>query len=124
MPLIEPDSVIWARGGYSHCIGEDVSERLDIIPAQFRKIVTLCPKFVCQSCKGAVVQASEPESLVPGGMPTERPLHMRWSANMQTIFLFLAGHRSTAAGASISTDLPRPIGSALPPSNYVRSPTP
>jgi hypothetical protein len=33
--VIEPESLICACGGCMHCIGEDVSERLDVIPAQF-----------------------------------------------------------------------------------------
>jgi hypothetical protein len=37
----EPESLTCACGGCLHCIGEDVSERLDIIPAQFR--VIRCP---------------------------------------------------------------------------------
>jgi hypothetical protein len=39
--LIEPDSLTCACGGCLHCIGEDISERLDIVPAQFR--VIRCP---------------------------------------------------------------------------------
>ena len=34
--VIEPASLICACGGCLHCIGEDVSERLDVVPAQFR----------------------------------------------------------------------------------------
>jgi hypothetical protein len=36
-------------------IGEDSSERLDVIPAQFRVIVTKRPKLACRSCTGIVV---------------------------------------------------------------------
>jgi transposase len=42
--VIEPDSLTCACGGCLHCFGEDVSERLDIVPAQFRVIVTRRPK--------------------------------------------------------------------------------
>ena len=38
-------------------IGEDTSERLDVIPAQFRVIVTKRPKLACRACTGTVVQA-------------------------------------------------------------------
>lgn len=31
-------------------IGEDVSERLDVIPAQFRVLVTRRPKYACRRC--------------------------------------------------------------------------
>jgi transposase len=52
-------------------IGEDTSERLDVIPAQFRVIVTKRPKLACRSCVGTVVQAPAPARLIEGGIPTE-----------------------------------------------------
>lgn len=69
--IIEPDSLTCACGGCLHCIGEDISERLDIIPAQFRVIVTRRPKYACRFCTDGVVQAPAPARLIPGGMPTE-----------------------------------------------------
>ena len=69
--VIEPDSLTCACGGCLHCIGEDVSERLDIVPAQFRVIVTRRPKYACRSCTDGVTQALTPARLIPGGMPTE-----------------------------------------------------
>jgi transposase len=52
-------------------IGEDSSERLDVIPAQFRVIVTKRPKLACRACPGTVVQAPAPARLIEGGIPTE-----------------------------------------------------
>jgi transposase len=52
-------------------IGEDTAERLDVIPAQFRVIVTKRPKLACRSCAGTVVQAPAPARLIEGGLPTE-----------------------------------------------------
>jgi transposase len=52
-------------------IGEDTSERLDVIPAQFRVIVTRRPKLACRACPGTVVQAPAPAQLIEGGIPTE-----------------------------------------------------
>jgi transposase len=52
-------------------IGEDSSERLDVIPAQFRVIVTKRPKLACRACAGTVVQAPAPARLIEGGLPTE-----------------------------------------------------
>ena len=52
-------------------IGEDTSERLDVIPAQFRVIVTRRPKLACRACAGIVVQAPAPARLIEGGIPTE-----------------------------------------------------
>jgi transposase len=54
-----------------HVIGEDTSQRLDVIPAQFRVIVTHRPKYACRACEQAVVQAPAPERLIKGGLPTE-----------------------------------------------------
>jgi transposase len=52
-------------------IGEDKSERLDVIPVQYRVIVTRRPKFACRTCVGTVVQAPAPVRLIEGGLPTE-----------------------------------------------------
>ena len=52
-------------------IGEDRSERLDVIPTQYRVLVTRRPKFVCRSCVGVVVQQAVPPRLIEGGLPTE-----------------------------------------------------
>src|SRR5215203_3350518 len=52
-------------------IGHDTSERLDVIPARFRVLVTRRPKLACRACAGVVAQAPAPERLIPGGMPTE-----------------------------------------------------
>jgi transposase len=57
--------------GELHRIGEDVAERLDIVPAQFRVIVTRRPKYACRACEGTVVQAPAPGHIVEGGLPTE-----------------------------------------------------
>lgn len=54
-----------------HVIGEETSERLDVIPAQFRAIVTHRPKYACRACEQKVVQAPAPERLIKGGLPTE-----------------------------------------------------
>ena len=69
--IIEPEEKICSCGAERHVSGEDVSERLDIIPAQFRVIVTRRPKYACRSCENGIVQAPAPASLIPGGMPTE-----------------------------------------------------
>jgi transposase len=58
-------------GGELHRIGEDVSERLDIVPAQFRVLVVRRPKYACRACEEGVVQAPAPARLIEGGIPTE-----------------------------------------------------
>ena len=53
-----------------HRIGEDTSERLDIVPAQFRVLVVRRRKYACRTCEN-VVQAPAPARLIEGGLPTE-----------------------------------------------------
>ena len=70
--VIEPDSLICPCGcGAMHKIGEDRTERLDIVPAQLRVIVTVRPKYACRTCTDGVTQASAPSHLIMGGLPTE-----------------------------------------------------
>lgn len=69
--IIEPGETTCGCGAKQHVIGADVSERLDVIPAQFRVIVTRRPKYACRSCTNGVMQAPAPARLIPGGMPTE-----------------------------------------------------
>jgi len=58
-------------GGALHRIGEDVAERLDVVPTTFRVLVTRRPRYGCRSCEGAVVQAPALPRIVEGGLPTE-----------------------------------------------------
>ncbi len=82
--VIEPASLICPCGcGVMHRIGEDRSERLDIVPAQLRVIVTVRPKYACRTCTDGVTQgeplcaigsrtmASAPSHLIMGGLPTK-----------------------------------------------------
>jgi hypothetical protein len=57
--------------GRLHRIGEDRTERLDIIPAQLWVIATVRPKYACRTCADGVIQAPAPAHLVEGGLPTE-----------------------------------------------------
>ena len=71
--VIEPDTIMCPCGcGAMTKIGEDRSERLDVVPAQFRVIEIVRPRYACNRCKGGgVVQAPAPGSLIEGGLPTE-----------------------------------------------------
>jgi transposase len=52
-------------------IGCDTAERLDVIPARYRVLVTKRPKLACRACDGIILQAPAPARLIEGGMPTE-----------------------------------------------------
>ena len=71
--VIEPASTACpCCAGAMHVIGEDVSRRLDVVPAQYQVLVTRRPKYACRACEGQVVQAPAPPRLIEGGLPTER----------------------------------------------------
>lgn len=57
--------------GTLHRIGEDVAERLDVVPATFRVLVVRRPRYGCRACEDVVVQAPAPSRLIEGGLPTE-----------------------------------------------------
>jgi len=70
--VIEPDSLDCPCGcGAMHRIGEDRNERIDIVPAQLRVIVTVRPKYACRMCTDGITQAPTPPWLIEGGLPTE-----------------------------------------------------
>ena len=71
--VIEPQSTHCPCGcGEMVRIGEDRTERLDIVPAQLRIIVTVCPKCACRVCEEGVSQA--PARVIEGGLPPEGAL--------------------------------------------------
>jgi transposase len=57
-------------------IGEEVSEKLDIIPAKVQVIRTIRPKYACRGCEGVesegkTVRIAEPApEMIPKGIPT------------------------------------------------------
>jgi transposase len=57
--------------GPMHVIGEERSERLDVIPAKYQVIVTHRPKYACRACEGTVVQEKAEARLIESGIPTE-----------------------------------------------------
>ncbi len=70
--VIEPESTLCPCGcGEMAKIGEDRTERLDIVPAQLRVIVTVRPKYACRRCEEGVTQAPAPARLIEGALPTE-----------------------------------------------------
>lgn len=108
--VIEPDSVECTCGcGAMHKIGEDRIERLDIVPAQLRVIVTVRPKYACRTCAGGVKQGPSPAWLIEGGLPTEAAIaHVLVSKYADFLPLYRQSqilarsgidiHRSTLAG--------------------------
>jgi len=68
--IIEPDDLPENEGKQKILIGEDVSERLDVVAAKFRVIVTRRPKYAFKNEDG-VIQAPALAHIIEGGIPTE-----------------------------------------------------
>ena len=71
--VIEPESTLCPCGcGEMAKVGEDRTERLDIVPARLRVLVTIWPKYICRACNGKQsAQAPAPDHLVSRGLPSE-----------------------------------------------------
>ena len=71
--VIDPEMVSCSACGSADRvkIGEDVSERLDVIPARFRVITTRRPRYACVACRDGVDQAPAPPHLIEVGIPAE-----------------------------------------------------
>ena len=96
--VIAPDNIICDCGCERHIIGEDVSERLDIVPSQFRVLVTRRPKYACRACENGITQAPAKPHLIEGGMPTEATLAtiaINKHADHLPLFLRIPGHPAT-----------------------------
>ena len=70
--VINPENIVCPCGcGDMVKIGEDRSERLDVIPAQYQVVVTVRPKYACPKGRTGVVQAKAPAHLLENSWPTE-----------------------------------------------------
>jgi transposase len=68
--VIEPDDLPEHAGKQKVLIGEDVAERLDVIPAKFRVIITRRPKYAFKGWD-CVIQALAPNHIIESGLPSE-----------------------------------------------------
>lgn len=114
--VIEPE-LSCGCGADRHVIGEDVSERLDVIPAQFRVIVTRRPKYACRSCEGRIAQAPDPSTSSQAACRLKPLWPMCSSLNMRITCRSIGRPRFTAARALIWIARPWLHGSANRRSN-------
>lgn len=63
--LAEADKVCGVDGTTLEKIGEETSEQLEYIPAQFRVIRTIRPKYACKTCSGNIKIAPLPKTAIP-----------------------------------------------------------
>ena len=73
---IEESEKVCACGAERSRIGEDVCEKLDIIPAKIQVIRHIRPKYACKSCEGVEAEgptvkiAPPPPQIIPKGIAT------------------------------------------------------
>jgi transposase len=64
---VEPDScVCGACGGGLHCIGEEISEKLDLKPVEFFVRKTIRPKYACRTCETITMAPTLPAIIERG----------------------------------------------------------
>jgi transposase len=68
--LSEAEKICACCGESLHCIGEERSEKLDIMPATARVIVHVRPKYACRGCEEGVKRAPLPPQPIPKSIVT------------------------------------------------------
>lgn len=83
-------------------IGEDVSEQLDVIPAQIKVIRTIRKKYACPCCEGHVKRAPLPKVAIPKSMASAGLLaHIATSKYGDGLPLYRQEHMWQRAGIDI-----------------------
>jgi transposase len=93
-------------GGALRQFGEDVSEQLERIPASFKVIRHVRPKFACASCE-SVVEAPAPARPIDRGLPGPGLLAHVLFPSMVTTSRFIVSLRSMPAKVLISINTGR-----------------
>ena len=92
------------------CSGQEVSEQLDIIPAQMRVIKNIRYKYVCKNCEGVeddgptIAIARMPEQMIPKSMATPGLLAHIMTAKFADALPF---YRQEKQFSRIGVELPR-----------------
>ena len=73
--IAQADKTCACCGHELHCIGEDISEKLQFIPAQVNVIEYVRPKYACKGCEkdgtsNQIRQAPMPSAIIPKGYAT------------------------------------------------------
>lgn len=97
--------------GKLHSVGENVAERLDIVPAQFRVLELRRPKDACPSCDDVVVQAPAWPGSPRAGFRPRRQSPGCWSRNVPIICRYIVRPRPMRARAWRSIARRWPVGS-------------
>jgi len=101
--VIEPEDRCCSCGcGEMVKIGEDRSHRLDVVPAQYRVLVTIRPRYACPKGRVGVSQAPAPAHLIEGGLPTEAMIaHVMVSKFSEHLPLYRQSQRLARHGVTV-----------------------
>jgi transposase len=99
--VIEPqDAACPCCGAAMQVIGEDRSQRLDVIPAQYQVVVTRRPKYACRKCQEGWFRPRRRRGLLRADCRPSGWSRMCWSRNTPTTILSIANAKSWRAKAS------------------------
>ncbi|CAI8854469.1 hypothetical protein EMIT0324P_290006 [Pseudomonas chlororaphis] len=98
-------------GGQLRQLGEDVSEVLEYVPARFKVIRHVRPKWVCRCCEH-ITQVPAPCRPIARGLAGPGCWPMCWFPNLSIICRCIGSPRSMPARAWIWSARPWPTGSA------------
>ena len=59
------DKQLCSCGGKLHCIGEDMHEQLDYVPAKIKAILHIRKKYGCRDCETGITMAPAPKAFIP-----------------------------------------------------------
>lgn len=114
---IEESEKVCTCGAILSRIGEEVSEKLDIIPAKIQVIRTIRPKYACKSCEGVesdeptVKIAPPPPQIIPKGIATPGLLaYVAISKYADALPLYRQEKIFERIGVDISRSTPRGAG--------------
>lgn len=103
--LAEHEKVCPHDGATLECIGEDISEQLDIVPATVRVLQHIKKKYACPCCDKGLVTASMPPQPIPKSLASPNLLAMIIAAKYVDSTPLYRQEKGMAA--RLGVDLPR-----------------
>jgi len=105
----QPESQCTGCGGKLRYLGEDVSEVLEYVPARFKVICHVRPKWVCRCCEH-IAQVPAPSRPIARGLAARGCWPMCWSPSLSIICRCTGSPRSTPVRAWSWSAQPWPTG--------------
>ena len=68
---VSPEDKLCSCGCEMKKVGEDLSEKVEVIPRQIKIVQNIRPKYSCPKCKGKFAQSPAPKSIIPKSFSSE-----------------------------------------------------